>query len=241
MDNKQCLFSASLMCADTLQLQYQIRSLIEFKIDFLHLDIMDMQFVPNLAMSFDMVNDLDRLDISRDIHLMVNNVEGALSRLKVQTDDIVTFHYEAVSDHHHIINMIKKMGCNAGIAINPETSPEVLYRILPSVQFITIMCVNPGFAGQKFIEKSYAKIETLRRYIDENKYQIKLSVDGNITHERIEYLMKKNIDMYVLGTSSLFNNSFNENLERIQNYKLIHNLDLHSNRSCRTFFKTISY
>ena len=198
--------SPSLMCVDLMSVEKEIRNLEKNNVDYFHLDIMDHSFVPNITLGFDFIKQLKSITrIPLDVHLMVSNTDLCLPFLNVlDENDIITFHYESTLHINKTIQSIKKIGCKVGIAINPTTTLESLKYIIPDIDMILIMTVNPGFAGQKLIDGMIPKINETRKFIDLNKPEVLLSVDGNVSFENAIKMRKAGADVFVGGSSSIF-------------------------------------
>lgn len=198
--------SASLMCADLTDLRSSIGELEKAGIDYLHIDIMDGCFVPNITLGFDLVNSLKKItDIPLDIHMMVNEPSRFIGYMKTGGDDIITVHIEADTHICHSLSLIHSLGSKAGAAINPETSPESLLPLLNEIDFVLLMTVNPGFAGQKMFSGAADKVKKTRQMLDKNGYKkIPIGVDGNMSPENGAELSRSGADFFVLGTSGLF-------------------------------------
>ena len=200
------LLSASLMCADLTNLAESIRKLEDAGIDYLHIDIMDGSFVPNITLGFDLINAIKEItDIPLDIHMMVEKPSRFIGRMKLGENDIVCVHYESDIHIHRTLTEIRALGCKAGIAINPQTPPESLEFLADSIDMALVMTVNPGFAGQKIFEGADRKTAKMRRLLNEwGHADIPIEVDGNISPANGRMLCKNGADIFVLGTSSLF-------------------------------------
>jgi len=214
-------FSPSLMCADQLNIQHDLDILVTNGFEMIHLDVMDLHFVPNLTLGFDIVNKLMAFPFVRDIHLMVDKLEIALERLDTRTSDLITFHIEAVNDVNRIINMIKAKGARPGISINPETPVEKIFPYLTSVDMVLLMSIHPGFSGQSFIEDAYSRAEELVTKLKEIKKELYISVDGGIGFEQIKKFSTIGANTFVLGTKSLFKKetSLTENIKRFREFE----------------------
>lgn len=198
--------SASLMCADLLNLEKAIKELEEAGIDYLHIDIMDGAFVPNITLGFDLINALKKITrIPLDIHMMVNNPSQFIDRLNVDGNDIICVHYESETHIHRTIEMIKNKGCKAGLALNPATPLECAENLLDYIDMLLVMTVSPGFAGQKLFRGSERKVSKAKSLLHEwGRENILIEVDGNISLPNGEMLSGAGADIFVLGTSSLF-------------------------------------
>ena len=198
--------SASLMCADLLNLESSIRELEKAGVDYLHIDIMDGAFVPNITLGFDLINAIKRItDIPLDIHMMVEEPGRFIEGMKLSKNDIVCVHYESEKHIHRTLEMIKNKGCKAGLAINPQTPVECAEPLAEYIDMLLVMTVSPGFAAQKIFAGAQRKVEKARTLLNEwGLSGIPIEVDGNISLENGRKLSLKGADIFVLGTSSLF-------------------------------------
>lgn len=167
-------------------------------VDLMHVDIMDGKFVENKTYTTGEVIKLSKYTTKPlDIHLMVKNPIKYIDELAMLNVNNITFHYEAVKKPMEVINHIKSMGIRCGLAINPETNVSDITEFLPFIDVILVMSVHPGKSGQKFIESVTYKIEVLRKLIEENSYNCKISVDGGVNEENIDMLKEKKVDILV--------------------------------------------
>ena len=193
----------SMMCADYNSLQTEVRRLNETEADIFHVDVMDGSFVPNYAMGLEDLKCIRKnTDKKVDVHLMVDHPETAVEVFGGAGADIIYVHPETDRHIARTLTRIRNMGTAPGIAINPGTSIESIIELLPLVDYILVMTVNPGFAGQKYLDFVNGKIRNLAEFKDE--YGFKLMADGAISPEKITELSKIGVDGFVLGTSSLF-------------------------------------
>lgn len=200
------LLSASLMCADLTNLFASVKELEKAGIDYLHIDIMDGSFVPNITLGFDLVNAIKKVtDIPLDIHMMVNEPSKFIDRMNLSENDILCIHYESEIHIHRTLEMIKKKGCKAGLAINPQTPVENIKHLTDYIDMLLVMTVSPGFAGQKIFMGAEKKVKEARKLLEEwNCPDTLIEVDGNISLPNGRKLSQCGADIFVLGTSALF-------------------------------------
>ena len=185
------LLSASIMCADLLNLEGAINDLKVAGIDYLHIDIMDGAFVPNITLGFDLINAIKKVtDMPLDIHMMVNEPGRFIEQMKLSENDI---------------ELIKSKGYKAGLAINPQTPVESVKNLTDYFDMLLVMTVSPGFAGQKIFKGAEKKVTEARELLEKWGYgDTLIEVDGNISLENGKKMSRCGADIYVLGTSSLF-------------------------------------
>lgn len=200
------LLSASLMCADLTRLIDSIKELEKANIDYLHIDIMDGAFVPNITLGFDLINAIKGVtDIPLDIHMMVNEPSKFIDRMNLTEKDILCVHYESEIHVHRTLEMIKNKGCKAGLAINPQTPVESVKHLADYIDMLLVMTVSPGFAGQKMFIGAEKKVNEARALLDEWGYKnTPIEVDGNVSLENGKKLYNCGAEIFVLGTSALF-------------------------------------
>ncbi len=212
-------FSPSLMCADFLDIKSQINLLLDNKFEFLHLDVMDMQFVPNLALNFDLIKQLQNIPISKDIHLMVKNIPLALEQLHVRKDDYISFHIESSFDVKDMVDAIHRKGAHPGLVINPDTLVKNLRPHIPRVDLIHLMCAQTGFTGQCFIPDSYERAAKVVSLVQKLNPTVLVGVDGSIGFKQIELLSNLGVNVFVLGTTCLFKPDFKDQVKRFMKFK----------------------
>lgn len=217
MKNK---ISASLMCADPFELKNVLKTLENNNIDFLHIDIMDGKFVPNLGIGSDYINALKQhTQIPLDYHIMVKEPDSIINLLDLREQDIVSIHYESSYQVQRTLENIRRKGnCKVMIAINPATPLCVLEELIYYIDGINLLMVNPGFAGQKMVDNCLKKAEKVARFIKKFKRDdILFEVDGNINFEHAKTLNNIGANMFVAGSSSIFRkNKMEESIKKLQ-------------------------
>lgn len=198
--------SASLMCADLTNLKQSVTELEKAGIDYLHLDIMDGSFVPNITLGFDLVNSIKKItDIPLDVHMMVNQPSRFIPMMNLDENDILCVHYESDIHIHRTLSQIKDKGIKAGLAVNPQTPLESFEYLTDYIDMALVMTVSPGFAGQKLFAGAERKVTATRKLLDElGCKNVPIEVDGNISLENGRKFSRCGAEIFVLGTSSLF-------------------------------------
>ena len=193
-------FSPSLLASDFTNLENEI-SKVE-KADYLHLDVMDGNFVPNITFGPGLINSIrDKTSLKFDTHLMISNPEKYISKFADAGSDLITIHAEASKHVHRVIQLIKNQNCRAGIALNPATPLNELKYILPEVDLVLIMSVNPGFGGQKFIPQIIQKIERLSEMAVNMQNSVEIAVDGGINKNNIKDVVNAGANMIIAGSA----------------------------------------
>ena len=201
----------SILSADFANLERDIKELESIGIDMFHIDVMDGNFVPNISFGFPIIESIrPKTDKVFDCHLMIANPENYVEQFCKVGCDMVSFHIEATNHADRVIQVIKKNGKKAGIVLNPQTPIESIKYLLPKLDYVLIMTVNPGFGGQKFIPEMLEKIEELAKLREEKNYNFLIEVDGGINTETSKACRDKGADLLVCG-SFLFGASNKEN------------------------------
>ena len=199
------LVSPSLLAANFGNLENEVRMINRSEADWLHLDIMDGVFVPNISFGFPVIKAVKKVVTKPlDVHLMIVDPDRYLNTFCEAGANNLTVQYEACTHLHRTVTEIRNLGMKAGVALNPHTPVTFLKNILPSVDMVLIMTVNPGFGGQIFIRESYNKISELRKMIDSGGHSILIEVDGGIDTSNAAKLIESGVDVLVAG-SSVFN------------------------------------
>lgn len=203
MQKKQRIkIAPSILSADFARLGEQVQEATKAGADYIHIDVMDGRFVPQITIGAQVVAAIRRwTDLPLDVHLMIESPEQQISQFAKAGASIITVHMETCLHIHRGIQMIKDAGCRAGITINPATSISVLDEILPEVDLVLLMTVNPGFGGQTFIESTLNKIVRLRAELDRRNLKAELEVDGGINTETAPRVVKAGANVLVAGAA----------------------------------------
>ncbi len=205
----QYKIAPSILSADFAHLAKEAKACEAAKADYIHIDVMDGQFVPNITIGPLIVEACRRsVSLPLDVHLMIVKPERYIKDFVHVGADNIIIHAEATPHLHRVLEDIKTLGCKAGLAINPLTPLDVFKEALPMLDIALLMTVNPGFGGQEFIELSLDRIERLRRYIEETKPDCELEVDGGINLRTGKYALKAGASVLVAG-SAIFNSQDN--------------------------------
>ena len=191
----------SILSADLAHLADEVREVITAGADWIHVDVMDGHFVPNITVGPIVVKALKKVvNVPLDVHLMIENADFYLDVFIEAGADILTVQLEACTHLHRTVHAIKAKGIKAGVALNPATPLEGLDFILPDLDLVMIMTVNPGFGGQEFIPAMLPKIERLKGMITQQKLSVEIEVDGGIKVENIKEVARKGGDIFVAGS-----------------------------------------
>jgi ribulose-phosphate 3-epimerase len=196
------LVSPSLLAADFGKLESEIQMINRSDADWLHLDIMDGVFVPNISFGFPVIKAIKKIAAKPlDVHLMIIDPDRYLRRFCDAGANNLTVQYEACTHLHRTVTEIRNLGMKAGVALNPHTPVFLLKNILLYIDMVLIMTVNPGFGGQLFIKESYNKITELRKMIDMAGYNVLIEVDGGIDTSNAGKLIESGVNVLVAGSS----------------------------------------
>ncbi|MCX7697268.1 MAG: ribulose-phosphate 3-epimerase [Bacteroidales bacterium] len=194
--------SASILSANFLRLEEEIEELNQSEVDFIHIDVMDGLFVPNISLGFPVIDAIANVAKKPlDIHLMIYKPERYIEKFLEYKPAFISIHYEGQDHLHRVIELIKKNGTKAGVVINPHTPVSVLESTLCDADMVLVMSVNPGFGGQQFIPHSLTKVKQLRNLIDDLKTSTLIEVDGGISKENVSLLVQHGADILVIGNA----------------------------------------
>lgn len=196
------LISPSLLSSNFINLEKDIEMLNQSEADWLHCDIMDGVFVPNISFGIPIVQAIrPKTQKPLDVHLMIVSPEHYFEAFAKAGADIITFHYEASTHIHRAVQQIKSLGLKAGVVLNPHTPVSVLEDILCELDLVLLMSVNPGFGGQKFIERTYDKVRKLRNMINEQGLSTLIEVDGGVNTQNASKLFEAGANVLVAGNA----------------------------------------
>lgn len=204
----------SLLSANFYNLEKDLDALKGENIKYLHLDVMDGMFVPNISLGVPVIESIKKNtkdDYILDTHLMVERPERYITNFKNAGADILTIHQEATIDYCEVLSVIKDQGMKAGISVNPETDIRKTDDCLGIADLILVMSVHPGFGGQKFIEDSLDKVKYLQDMRNKNGYKYMIEIDGGITIENVKKVCEVGVDIVVAG-SAVFKNDIRKNV-----------------------------
>ena len=209
--------SPSILSADFGCLKKEISAVEELKVDYIHIDVMDGRFVSNITVGPFVVEAVKNItDLPLDVHLMIENPESYVPAFAKAGSDIITVHAEATRHLHGTVQMIKELGCRAGVSINPATPVDMVEEVIGEVDLVLVMSVNPGFSGQSFIPGSLSKIERIRKMLDKAGSSAELEVDGGIKVSNIAEASRAGADVFVAGSAIFGSDDYAETVKAMR-------------------------
>jgi len=222
MENKTGKIAPSILSADFTRLAEEVRAVEEAGADYIHVDVMDGHFVPNITIGPLVVKAVRRTTrLPLDVHLMISNPDGFIEAFVKAGADIVTIHAEAATHLHRSLHYIRTAGARPSVSLNPSTPPDLIEYVLGDVDMILVMTVNPGFGGQTFIPGMVPKIERLRKMIDQRGLNTDIEVDGGISPETIAQVSAAGANVFVAGSAIFYSKDYGETI-RAMRERMVH-------------------
>jgi ribulose-phosphate 3-epimerase len=214
------IIAPSLLAANFLELNEECRMINESEAQWLHLDVMDGRFVPNISFGLTVIEQVTKANKKiSDVHLMIVEPDKYIEAFRDAGADNLSIHIEVCPHLHRNIEQIKSLGMKAGVAVNPHTPVSLLQDIIADIDIVNLMSVNPGFGGQKFIPYTLTKIRELRKMIDDKKLDVKIQIDGGVTVENAASILAAGADVLVVGSTVFKSSDPKETIHRLINTK----------------------
>ena len=207
----------SILSADFTRLEKEVKDVEQAGADYIHIDVMDGHFVPNITIVPMIVEAVRRVTkLPLDTHLMISNPDQFIDDFVRAGSDIITIHVEAVDHLHRSIQLIKKAGAKPSVSLNPATPLQIMEYILDNLEMVLLMTVNPGFGGQEFIPEVVPKIERLREMIDKRGLKTEIEVDGGISPDTIHLVSKAGADVFVAGSAIFYSKDYEKTIRMMR-------------------------
>ncbi len=212
------IIAPSILSADFSRLGEEVRAVADAGADWIHIDVMDGHFVPNITMGPMVAEAVNRVtDLPLDVHLMIENPDRYIPDFTEAGADWISVHAEACTHLHRTVDLIRKSGARPGVALNPATSLETIKWVLEDLDFVLIMSVNPGFGGQSFIKSSLEKIRRLKQMIRERNLSTLIQIDGGVNAGTIKTISDAGVDSFVAGSAIFKSDDYRKTITELKN------------------------